>query len=401
MSQKLRLAFFAEILIEDFDGASRSITNILNRIPADQYDVLLICGVPPKNKTNWQLFTVPVVKIPINEDYSMAVPQLGINRLNKQLIDFNPDVIHISTPSLLGKFALSYGRKQSIPVITVYHTHFISYIDYYLSKMKFLIPVVKGWIITGQKSFYAKCDKVYIPTKAMKNELLDMGFDEHNFRIWPRGINTTIFSPEKKDINHMHSITRNTNKNILFASRLVWEKNLETLIRIYQLCTSKNLPYNFIIAGDGVASDGLKEKMPDAFFLGHQNHECLAVLYASCDVFLFTSISETFGNVVIEAQASGLPVVIANGGGSAGLVDHGINGYLCAHQDDAKYLEYITELCENEVLRGFLVQNAFESVKQYQWSSLMDIYLNDLQALKYKKEQEKNISIPFPMEFAM
>jgi glycosyltransferase involved in cell wall biosynthesis len=94
-------------------------------------------------------------------------------------------------------------------------------------------------------------------------------------------------------------------------------------------------------------------------------------------------------------------VVIANGGGSAGLVDHGINGYLCAHQDDAKYLEYITELCENEVLRGFLVQNAFESVKQYQWSSLMDIYLNDLQALKYKKEQEKNISIPFPMEFAM
>jgi glycosyltransferase involved in cell wall biosynthesis len=401
MSQKLRLAFFAEILIEDFDGASRSITNILKRIPADQHEVLLICGVPPKNKTNWQIFIVPVVKILVNEDYRMAVPQLGFNRLHKQMIDFNPDVIHISTPSLLGKFALSYGRKQNIPVITVYHTHFISYIDYYMSKMKFLIPVVKSWIVTGQKGFYAKCDKVYIPTKAMKNELLDMGFDEHNFRIWPRGINTTIFSPGKRDTKYMNLITQNTNKNILFASRLVWEKNLETLIRIYQLCSSKNLPYNFIIAGDGVASDELKERMPDAFFLGHQNHESLAVLYASCDVFLFTSISETFGNVVIEAQASGLPVVIANGGGSAGLVDHGINGYLCSPQDESVYLAYINDICQNTTLSGYLIQNAYETVKQYQWSSLMEIYLSDLQVLKCKREQEKNISIPFPMELAM
>jgi glycosyltransferase involved in cell wall biosynthesis len=199
----------------------------------------------------------------------------------------------------------------------------------------------------------------------------------------------------------MNSITQNTNKNILFASRLVWEKNLETLIRIYQLCTSKNLPYNFIIAGDGVASDELKEKMPDAFFLGHQNHESLAVLYASCDVFLFTSISETFGNVVIEAQASGLPVVIANGGGSAGLVDHGINGYLCSPQDESVYLAYINDICQNTTLSGYLIQNAYETVKQYQWSSLMEIYLSDLQVLKCKREQEKNISIPFPMELAM
>jgi len=111
MSQKLRLAFFAEILIEDYDGASRTITHILKRIPAEFYEVLLVCGVPSKNSSDWPVFQVPVVKIPFNKDYSMAIPQLAFHALKKKISDFNPDVIHISTPSLLGKFALSYGRK--------------------------------------------------------------------------------------------------------------------------------------------------------------------------------------------------------------------------------------------------------------------------------------------------
>jgi glycosyltransferase involved in cell wall biosynthesis len=401
MSQKLRLAFFAEILIEDYDGASRTITHILKRIPAEFYEVLLVCGVPSKNSSDWPVFQVPVVKIPFNKDYSMAIPQLAFHALKKKLSDFNPDVIHISTPSLLGKFALSYGRKYSVPVITVYHTHFISYIDYYLAQFKILVPAVKNWVIENQKEFYKQCDKVYIPTQAMKNQLLDMGFSDQNFRIWPRGINTSIFSQNKRNPAFIHSLTHNSHKNILFASRLVWEKNLETLIRIYQLSKAKNLTYNFIIAGDGVALDALKLKMPDAIFLGHQDHEKLAELYASCDVFLFTSISETFGNVVIEAQASGLPVVIADGGGSAGLVDHGINGYLCSPQDESEYLNYINDICQNTTLRDYVVQNALDSIKQYQWTLLMDTYFNDLQSLKYKKDQQRSISMPYPVELAM
>jgi glycosyltransferase involved in cell wall biosynthesis len=401
MSQKLRLAFFAEILIEDFDGASRTITQILKRIPSELYEVLLICGIPPKNNTDWEVFQVPVMNIPFNKDYCMAIPQLEFYTLKKKLSDFNPDVIHISTPSLLGRFALSYGRKNSVPIITVYHTHFISYIDYYLAKFKFLIPVVKKWVIKSQKEFYTLCDKVYIPTKAMRNELLDMGFGDQNFRIWPRGINTSIFSPKKNNQAFIHSLKHNGNKNILFASRLVWEKNLETLIRIYQVSKAKNLPYNFIIAGDGVALEDLKFKMADATFLGHQDHENLAKLYASCDVFLFTSVSETFGNVVIEAQASGLPVVIADGGGSAGLIEHGVNGYLCSPKDENDYLNYITDICQNSTLRDFLVQNGLNSIKQYQWTLLMDTYFNDLLALKYKKDQQGSVSLPYPVEFAM
>lgn len=401
MSQKLRLAFFAEILIEDFDGASRTITQILKRIPSELYEVLLICGIPPKHNTDWEVFQVPVMNIPFNKDYCMAIPQLEFYTLKKKLSDFNPDVIHISTPSLLGRFALSYGRKNSVPIITVYHTHFISYIDYYLAKFKFLIPVVKKWVTESQKEFYKLCDKVYIPTKAMRNELLDMGFGDQNFRIWPRGINTSIFSPNKNNQAYIHSLKHNGNKNILFASRLVWEKNLETLIRIYQVSKAKNLPYNFIIAGDGVALDDLKFKMADAIFLGHQDHENLAKLYASCDVFLFTSVSETFGNVVIEAQASGLPVVIADGGGSAGLIEHGVNGYLCSPKDENDYLNYITDICQNSTLRDFLVQNGLNSIKQYQWTLLMDTYFNDLLALKYKKDQQGSVSLPYPVEFAM
>lgn len=401
MSRKLRLAFFAEILIEDFDGASRTITHILQRIPKDQYEVLLICGIPPKKETHWEVFKVSVVQIPFNRDYSMAVPQFKSTRLRQKLSDFNPDVIHISTPSMLGQFALSYGRKYHIPVISIYHTHFISYIDYYLKGIKSIVPYVKSKIIDSQKRFYSQCNKVYIPTQAMKKELVNMGFSEHNFSIWPRGINTATFSPSHRDLDFMASLVGNQNKNILFASRLVWEKNLETLVKIYHVCKLKKLPYNFVIAGDGVAKESLQNLMPDAIFVGHQNHDQLAVLYASCDMFLFTSISETFGNVVVEAQASGIPVVIADGGGSAGLVAHGINGFLCAPQDAGRYVEYITEIFEQDTLKASLILHGLESVKQFQWNTLMDIYLHDLETLKYHRQQLREVSVPLPMELAM
>ncbi|MBK8670809.1 MAG: glycosyltransferase, partial [Saprospiraceae bacterium] len=183
-----------------------------------------------------------------------------------------------------------------------------------------------------------------------------------------------------------------------FASRLVWEKNLKTLVKIYENAKRQKLPLNFIIAGDGMASDSLMKMMPEALFLGHVHHEELSSIYASCDVFVFTSISETYGNVVAEAMASGLPCVIANGGGSAHFVENGKNGFLCSPEDSLEYLEKIKLILTNEELRTSFIQEGLEFVAGLQWQQLTDIYFSDLHALVDAKKE--NYFIPLGMDYS-
>ncbi len=398
MLSKIKIAFFVEILIEDFDGASRTIFNIINRIPKDRFDILFVCGVPPKGFFDFSYIVVPTVSIPFNKDYKMALPQSVSFQLKQKLRHFKPDIIHISTPSPLGKFAMNFAKYHNLPVTSIYHTHFISYIDYYLEKIPFLIPTVKKWITRDQKAFYEKCNIVYIPTQNMVNELAKSGISSANFKIWHRGLHGGRFTPTKRNLQKVKSIIGNDNKNIIFASRLVWEKNLKTLIKIYQHAKEQNHNYNFIIAGDGVAKESLMQLMPDAHFLGHIHHEELAVIYASCDVFLFTSISETYGNVVAEAMASGLPCVIANGGGSAHFIEQGVNGFLCTPENSSEYIEKITVLMENESLSSAFRDKGLHFASTLQWGHLTETYFNDLEQLYFSSKE--NIVIPTKMELS-
>ena len=227
---------------------------------------------------------------------------------------------------------------------------------------------------------------MYIPTQQMVDELDGFGFDTGKMKIWQRGINHSLFNPEKKDISEIQSITKNDKPNIIFASRLVWEKNLGTLIKVYRLCKENGNRYNFIIAGDGVAKDALKEKMPEAFMLGKINHERLAKLYASADVFLFPSVSETYGNVVVEAMASGCPCVIARGGGSQSLVNHGETGFLCDPKNPNDYFERIEEIMNSESLRAKFITNGLEYTKSLDWDILAKTYFEDIKRLSANKK---------------
>ena len=381
MKAKIKVVFFAEILVEEFDGASRTIFQIINSIPDDKFEFLFVCGVKPGVHFVYEVFDVPAITIPFNKNYKMAIPFFNKSKLYSKLNEFAPDVIHISTPSLLGKLGLDFAYDNEIPVISIYHTHFLSYVDYYMENFKMFVDPVKQLMINGLKKFYFKCSLVYIPTSVITKELVSLGFVDSNMKIWPRGLDSIKFNPIKRDTSHIYKRTGNQNPNILFASRLVWEKNLKTLIQIYTFIQKRNLKYNIIIAGDGVATDDLKIAMPNAIFLGQLSHTELAVTYASCDVFLFTSVTESYGNVVSEAMASGLPVVIANGGGSAGLVEDGINGLLCEAFNAHDYIRNIDKLIKDQNLRSTIIHNGLELTKKLKWSALTDIYFRDLEIL--------------------
>ncbi len=375
---RIKVAFFAEILIEDFDGASRTMFQLIKRIDHKKFEFLFICGVGPDEIQGFECIKIPVIDLPINEGYTMALPIMVKKELVKKLKIFKPDVIHIATPSLLGNFSLKYAIKNNLPVLTIYHTHFISYIDYYLKHTPFLINRVKHIMAENQKEFYNKCDKIYVPSDSIKSELENIGILPFKMKIWKRGIDHELFSPQHKDLELIRKLVGNDHPNVIFVSRLVWEKNLETLFRIYDKIQASNLAINLLVAGDGGAKKACMLKMPNAVFTGKVNHPELAAIYASADVFLFPSVSESYGNVVLEAMASGLPCVIADGGGSKDLIEQGVNGFKCEPNNEEDYLEKILLILNNKELKDQFVSEGLNYTYQLSWDQLANEYFNDL-----------------------
>lgn len=368
---RTKIAFFADILIRNYDGCNRTIFHIIDRFDPEQYDIMFFSSIFP-NEFKHKKVEIANIPIPFNTKYKMAFPILSKNKIIDNLNKFNPDVIHITTPSPLGFMALNYAKLNNIPTSTIYHTHYISYVKYYLRKLPPAIPFAENKFIDWTKKFYNNTNIALVPTQAMKEELINFGLDSKNMELWPRGLDKTVFNHTKGCKKNIQSITQNNKYNLLFASRLVWEKNLQLLINLNKLIQSKSLPYNIVIAGNGPAEKELKVKMPDAFYLGNLSQNKLSEIYASSDVFVFPSVSETFGNVVIEAMACGLPCVIANGGGSKAFIDHGVNGFLSKPYDAEEYLNYINTLIQNEDLRNSIIKNGIKYTNKYNWTELVD-----------------------------
>nr|WP_294940750.1 glycosyltransferase family 1 protein [uncultured Mucilaginibacter sp.] len=378
IGRKVKVAFFAEILTEGLDGAVRTMYQLISRIDTARFDFLFIYGDGPGSIKGFKSLKVPSLNLPVNAGYSLALPVFAQSRLKDALQQFAPDVVHIATPSLLGRFGLNYAVQNGLPVISIYHTHFISYIDYYFKHTAFLISSMKQLIAANYKIFYNQCDKVYVPSESMRAELGGMGIAEHRMQLWQRGIDTKLFSPDKKNKGALQKLTGNNNPTVLFASRLVWEKNLETLFSIYHYLQKTGLAFNFLVVGDGSALKACKLQMPGAIFTGKVNHAQLAVLYASADVFLFPSVSETYGNVVLEAMASGLPCVIAGGGGSADFIEHGVNGFKCEPYNPRDYVEKICIVLANETLKQQFAEEGLQYSSTFSWDALAAIYFDDI-----------------------
>lgn len=382
---KIKVAFFADMLVENFDGAARTIFQIIHRIDTSKYEYFFMCGNPPKGDFPFKYYVVPSFEIPKNEDYKIAIPALSFFEMNNAMLIFKPDVIHISSPSFLGRYAVDYALSHHIPAITIYHTHFISYIDYYFKDVRLLIDPVKAFVISRNRSFYNGCDIMLIPSNTLMEELADYEFEKSKMRLWRRGMNTTLFSPSKRD-ESIKNILPSSKPVVLFVSRLVWEKNLQTLIDIYLINENNGRSFELVIAGDGVAHDELVEKMPHATFLGNLSHEKLSIWYASSDVFLFTSDTETYGNVVIEAMASGLPVVVADAGGPKDLVDNNINGLKCQAHNANEFYNAITTLLNDNEKKESIKENALRFAQSLNWDILVSDYFMMIDELYHKKQ---------------
>jgi glycosyltransferase involved in cell wall biosynthesis len=363
---KVKIVFFIDVLKKDFDGVSNTMYQIVYRLPKDAFDAIFITPIPPDDSAfPFPVYKCPSVDIPFYKEYQLALPK-QMQGLEAILDDFSPDLVHWSTPSALGWYAVKYAKKRQIPLVTIYHTHFGSYAEYFL---RFVPGIKKLSSIIARRflSLYRDCDLVLAPTDGMKDYLKGIRINESNIAVWGRGINQRMFSPSFRDDAFFSAYGIANEKTILFVSRLVNYKSTDSLIQLNQLLDKG---HKLIITGDGPDMERMQSKMSGAVFTGKLTGEALSKVFASADVFVFPSVTETFGNVVLEAMASGLPVVAAKAGGPADIIEDGITGFLTEPGNISEMHSKIKALLSDDRLHTTIKDNALTYASQQNWEKL-------------------------------
>jgi len=254
-----------------------------------------------------------------------------------------PDAIYVATEGPLGWSAVRTAARLGIPVSSGFHTRFDSYADHY--GLGLLTPLVRGYL----RRFHQRGAATLVPTDALARELQAMGIC--NARLLRRAVDTQLFHPNQRDDSLRDAWGVDTaTPVVLYVGRIAPEKNLELAVQAFRAIQQRIPKARYVWVGDGPARAALEAANPDFIFAGMQRDEALARHYASADLFPFPSLSETFGNVILEALAAGLPVVAyAEGAAREHLID-GVNGYCIESGDAPAFIDAATRLASNPAL---------------------------------------------------
>ena len=365
----MKIAYFAGSMHEGQDGVTR-VLHRLNRFLAQKeiQHIFFSAIVPPAYEQLVPMYKVPSIQFPLNHDYRFPLP--GQRELEMRLAVFRPDILHINSPCSLGYAAIKYGEKHGIPVVATYHTHFASYARYYRVKL------LERFSWSYFRNIYNSCDRVIIPSEPILEELREHRIN--NLEYIPHGTDTELFHPRHKSESWKKHLGIEGKFALLFVGRLVWEKDLKVLVETYRQLLEKRNDVAFVLVGDGPIRKELEVLMPEAIFLGYQSGVELSTSYASSNLFVFPSTTETFGNVTLEAMASGIPPICANKGGASGIINDGITGLLIAPQDSKDMTLKIESLLDHPERRAEIAKQAFlfgqEQTWEYSFEKLLQCY---------------------------
>ena len=237
--------------------------------------------------------------------------------------------IIISTPGPIGLTALLAAKMLNLQTSGIYHTDFPQYIRI-LTEDSFLESVAWRYM----HWFYGQLDTVFVNSEEYRQSWINRGLDPAKLKIFPRGLDTELFNPVRRDPAFWEKFgVTNGKVRLLYVGRISKEKDLDVLANAYRHLRDEGLSIQLLFVGHGPYSEALSETLPDAIFTGSLMGKELATAYASADVFAFPSTTDTFGNVIIEAQASGVPVIVSDSGGPKELVEDRGNGLITKSHD--------------------------------------------------------------------
>jgi glycosyltransferase involved in cell wall biosynthesis len=273
--------------------------------------------------------------------------------------------IIISTPGPIGLTALLAAKMLNLRTSGIYHTDFPQYIRI-LTEDSFLESVAWRYM----HWFYGQLDTVFVNSDEYRQSWIKRGFEADKLKILPRGLDTELFHPSRRDPRFWDKFgTANGQVRLLYVGRVSREKDLDVLVQAYRRLRDEEVPVQLLVVGHGPYSQALAEAVPDALFTGYLRGKDLATAYASSDIFVFPSTTDTFGNVIIEAQASGVPVIVSDSGGPKELVDDQSNGLVTKSHDAEDFARAIRDLAGNAEKRKAMGTRARESVVNRTWPS--------------------------------
>ncbi len=377
----MKIAFFTETFLPKVDGIVTRLTKTIEFLTKNGDEVIVFCpeGCPDSYK-GATIVGVAAMPLPLYPELKLGLPGPAVS---DKLEEFKPDLIHVVNPAVLGLGGIWLAKTNNIPLIASYHTHLPKYLEHY--GMGMLEPLL--WELL--KAAHNQALLNLCTSTAMVNELEEKGIQRT--ALWQRGVDTTNFRPElrsEKMREKLFGKYQKTDSLLIYVGRLSAEKQIERIKPVLD-----NIPGACLaLVGDGPYRGQLEKifENTQTSFIGYLSGEELASAYASGDIFLFPSSTETLGLVLLEAMAAGCPVIGANKGGIPDIIDDGING--CLYNPDEKdngersLIEATKKILVDNNKKEIMRKEARKEAEKWDWNQAT------LQLQKYYSETLKKIS---------
>lgn len=367
-ARSLRVAVVTETYPPEINGVALTIAHMVEGLLQRQHQVQLIRprqgpDDAPSAETNLQQFLLPGLAIPRYQNLQMGLP--SGSALKRIWSTARPDVVHIVTEGPLGWSALAVARKLEIPVTSDFHTNFHSYTKHY--GISWLQKPIGAYL----RSFHNRARLTLVPDEGLRRELEVQGYQ--NLSIVGRGVDIGLFDPARRSTELRRTWGASKDELVvLYVGRIAPEKNLEAVIQAYDAMREKHPQAKLVWVGDGPQRDILQARNPGHIFAGMRTGVDLAAHFASADVFLFPSLTETFGNVTLEAMASGLAVVAYDYAAAAEHIRQGENGLVAEFDNISQFCEQAASLAAQPEMIPQLGKNARLSAKNLAWDHICD-----------------------------
>lgn len=360
----LRIALFSGNYNMTVDGANKALNRLVGYLlrKGAQVRVYSPTVAEPALEPVGDLVSVPSMAIPNRPEYRLPL-QLS-SRVRRDLEAFSPNVVHISSPDRVSRQAAAWARKRNLPVVASVHTRFETYFRYY--NLSFIEPLMVAWL----RKLYRKCDGLIAPSESFAQVLREQRMN-YDIDIWTRGVDREIFLPDARSLTWRRELGVDDNMPVIgFLGRLVMEKGLDVFADTIDQLNRRGVQHRVVVIGEGPAGGWFQSRLPNAKFVGFQAGKDLARALASMDMLFNPSVTETFGNVTLEAMACHLPVVAARATGSASIVKDGQTGFLVEPGSISSFADRLQSYCENLELRSLHGQAALVESQKYDWDAI-------------------------------
>lgn len=368
----MRVAYFTDSLPPVADGVTRTLSRLVQTLQDEDIEFRLFAAQRPDPCSPWRdrVHRINAIPVPVYPSYRIGLPFTG--GIENALRDFKPDLVHVVSPTPLGLYGMERARRLGVPVVGSFHSDWLAYLRFYgLGRWE-----KQGWRYV--RWFYNRCRTTFAPSVSMADRLRENGVERVD--VWERGVDLHQFSPALRTESLRERAGACDRPMLLYVGRLARQKNIGDLADAVDILKQQLGPdaFRLAVVGEGPEAGELKERVPDAHFAGFQRDSALARWYASADLLVFPSTTETFGNVVLEAFASGVPAIGADSCGTKDLVEHGVNGLLAKPNDAVDLARQIASLLADPARLCQMGDAAEVTALRYHWTDvnrrLLDSY---------------------------